>query len=328
MHPAFSVIFLTTLIGVGQGLFLALFTSQVYSLGQLLPTQNSQTFYGYGILFTLVFMVLGMFAVLFHLGRPERAWRSMAMWRTSWLSREVILLPIVMTLMALYGLSHYLDLTKPLFTISGVLPVDLTLLIGLVTAILVFLLFAVTGMIYAVIKFIPEWSSPYTLINFSLFGLASGFMAAAAFSAALQHNLTNFFMFWAALFTVLSLITRSMSLWRNSKVGIPSTLQTAIGIKHPNIRQTSQGSMGGSFNTREFNHGKSDSFIRNIRLGFYILVFLIPLALLALSVLSNAPFLVLLAFVSQYAGLVIERWYFFAEASHPQNLYYSANAKG
>ena len=28
MHPAFSVIFLTTLIGVGQGLFLALYTGE------------------------------------------------------------------------------------------------------------------------------------------------------------------------------------------------------------------------------------------------------------------------------------------------------------
>jgi DMSO reductase anchor subunit len=31
MHPAFSVIFLTTLIGAGQGLFLALFTGQLYA---------------------------------------------------------------------------------------------------------------------------------------------------------------------------------------------------------------------------------------------------------------------------------------------------------
>ena len=31
MHPAFSVIFLTTLIGVGQGLFLALFTVESYA---------------------------------------------------------------------------------------------------------------------------------------------------------------------------------------------------------------------------------------------------------------------------------------------------------
>ncbi len=324
MHPAFSVIFLTTLIGVGQGIFLALFTSQVYSLGRLLPMQNSQTFYAYGSVFALIFMVFGMFAVLFHLGRPERAWRSMAMWRTSWLSREVIILPIVMLGMALYGVAHYLDLTKPLFTISEVLPVDLTLLLGLGTTLLVFALYGITGMIYAVIKFIPEWASPYTLINFTLFGLASGFMGAAAFSAVAQHNLTNFFLFWAALFTLMALVTRTMSLWRNSKVGIPSTMQTAIGIKHPNIRQTSQGSMGGSYNTREFNHGKSDRYIKNMKWGFYLFVFFIPLTLLFLAVSSGMNIFVLLAFIFQYGGLIMERWYFFAEASHPQNLYYSS----
>ena len=31
-----------------------------------------------------------------------------------------------------------------------------------------------------------------------------------------------------------------------------------------------------------------------------------------------------LAFVAQYAGLLAERWYFFAQANHPQNLYYQA----
>ena len=30
------------------------------------------------------------------------------------------------------------------------------------------------------------------------------------------------------------------------------------------------------------------------------------------------------AFLIQYAGLLAERWYFFAEANHPQNLYYQA----
>jgi DMSO reductase anchor subunit len=33
-----------------------------------------------------------------------------------------------------------------------------------------------------------------------------------------------------------------------------------------------------------------------------------------------------LAFVLQYVGLLAERWYFFAEARHPQNLYYQAIA--
>jgi len=29
-----------------------------------------------------------------------------------------------------------------------------------------------------------------------------------------------------------------------------------------------------------------------------------------------------LAFALQYTGLLVERWTFFAEATHPQNLYY------
>ena len=48
MHPAISVILLTTLIGVGQGLFLALYTGQVYSLAHLLEPQDSQSFYAVG----------------------------------------------------------------------------------------------------------------------------------------------------------------------------------------------------------------------------------------------------------------------------------------
>ena len=116
MHPAFSVIFLTTLIGVGQGMFLALYTGQLYSVIKVLPVQESATFYGAGSLIALVFLLAGLFASFFHLGHPERAWRSAARWRTSWLSREVIVLPAFIGMTALYGLIHYLDLNPVLFS--------------------------------------------------------------------------------------------------------------------------------------------------------------------------------------------------------------------
>jgi len=32
--------------------------------------------------------------------------------------------------------------------------------------------------------------------------------------------------------------------------------------------------------------------------------------------------ILLAAFVVQYLGLIAERWFFFAQANHPQNLYY------
>ena len=59
MHPAFSVVFLTTLIGVGQGLFLALYTCQLYSVIKVLPAQDSASFYGYGSLLAVFFLVFG-----------------------------------------------------------------------------------------------------------------------------------------------------------------------------------------------------------------------------------------------------------------------------
>ena len=80
--------------------------------------------------------------------------------------------------------------------------------------------------------------------------------------------------------------------------------------------------MGGSFNTREFFHGKSQSFMSIIKPTFLILVFLIPLILLFGGVIY--PSLFIFAFLSQYIGLLVERWYFFAQANHPQNLYYQA----
>src|SRR5918993_1134697 len=101
MHPAFSVIFLTTLIGVGQGLFIALFGAEVAGELELVPVQAAG-FYTAGSVIALAFLAAGLLASFFHLGRPERAWRAVAMWRTSWLSREVIVLPAFIALVAVW----------------------------------------------------------------------------------------------------------------------------------------------------------------------------------------------------------------------------------
>jgi DMSO reductase anchor subunit len=324
VHPAFSVIFLTTLIGVGQGLFLALFTGQLYSLARLVPLQDSTTFYAWGSLVALVFLGLGLLASFFHLGRPERAWRSATRWRTSWLSREVIVLPAVMGLVALYGLAHWLGLTQPFLTISGVLPVDLTLILGSMATIATFLLFVCTGMIYASIRFIREWATPLTIFNFILLGGASGFVLATLFSYWVVPSLVAFFGGWAIVLTLLALVSRASSLWRNARLKCRATIQTAIGIRHPRIVQTATGGMGGSFNTREFRHGAAPELVRQARWAFLLLVFVLPLLLLVVALVAGAAPLLLLAFLAQLAGLLVERWSFFADASHPQNLYYQS----
>ena len=326
MHPAFSVIFLTTLIGAGQGLFLALITGQVYSVANLLPPQDSTAFYAAGSVLVLFLLGLGLFASFFHLGHPERAWRSAAKWRTSWLSREVIALPVFMALVAAYGAAHLLGWTTPLFTIRDTLAVDVTLILGLLAGLAAFVLFVCTAMIYASLRFLQEWHHWLTVANYTLLGLASGFTLAAAFSAWQGVHLVGFFGTWAVIFTLLALITRGASLYRNARIKAKTTLQTAIGVRHSSMKQRAMGFMGGSFNTREFFHGRSDEVLRAARLSFLMMVFVVPLAILGIAYVSGAVILPLAAFAAQYVGLLIERWYFFAEARHPQNLYYQSLA--
>ncbi len=322
MHPAFSVIFLTTLIGAAQGLFLALFTGQMFTHFKLMPEQSDPNFYIIGSFLAVVLLILGLVSSMFHLGHPERAWRSATMWRTSWLSREVIVLPAVILGVATYGAAHYFDLTYALFETPGGTSIDATIILGLITTVLTYALFVATGMIYACMRFLQEWHSPLTVINFILLGTASGFTLATLLSAWLNTELTNFYATWAITFTVLAFLFRLASVVRNKKITPKSDLRSAIGIRHPGVVQITQGFLGGSFNTREYFHGATQTFVRNIKYIFFVLVFLVPVILLAIS-LSNTGYIILLvAVLIQYIGLIAERWYFFADANHPQNLYY------
>ncbi len=326
MRPDLSVLLLTTLIGAGQGLFLAIFTAQSYALLDLVPVQDGRGFHAAGSLVALALTAAGLVSSFFHLGRPERGWRAAAQWRTSWLSREVIVLPAFMGALALYGLAHWLGWRPVLAELPGGMALDTTLALGAVTTVLAFALFVCTGMIYACLPFLREWRSPLTVINFVLLGGASGFTLAAAFSSASAPSLTRFFTAWALIITLLALIGRSASLLRNRRLKPKSTLQTAIGIKHPRIVQKSMGFQAGSFNTREFFHGRSAGTLRWVRWAFLVAAFIVPMLLLAIALRAPSGAVLAAAFVIQFGGLVAERWFFFAEANHPQNLYYQAVA--
>lgn len=327
MHPAFSVIFLTTLIGAGQGLFIALFLIESLGLLGMAPTQNGN-FFALGTLASLILLGLGLIASFFHLGRPERAWRTATKWRTSWLSREVIVLPAFMGVVFLYGLAHWLNFNPTLFTLPGDRAVLATMALGTAGTVLAVALFVSTAMIYAAVKFLQEWHSPLTVVNYTVLGAASGFTLATAYAAWSGAQLVHVLASTAIALTLLGLVTRIASLIRNARIKPKSTLQTAIGVKHPRIVQKSQGFMGGSFNTREFFHHKSEGFVRTVKWVFLIAAFAIPTVLLAVSLLMTVdPTNVLIAAaLIQYLGLIAERWFFFAQANHPQNLYYQSVA--
>ncbi len=319
MRPAFSVLFLTTLIGAGQGLFLALFTQHSYALVGQLPMQDA-SFYGYGSILALVFLAVGLGASFLHLGHPERAWRAASQWRTSWLSREVIALPAFMGVVFLYGAAHLVNWKPVLITLPNGLAIDATIALGIVGTLLAFTLFVCTAMIYACLRMMREWHSPLTVANYILLGGGSGFLLAAAYAAFAAPSQARFFALWAVIITSLGRISRVAALWRNARLRPVTTLQSATGIKHPRVTQESQGAMGGSYNTREFFHGKSAAFIRAIKPSFLLLTFAVPMLMLGAA--PAVSVVLVPAFVVQYLGLLAERWYFFAEANHPQNVYY------
>ena len=83
MHPAYSVILFTTASGAGYGL---LFGLALFTLVGGLPEDPAFWLGGAGLAFAMV--TFGLLASTAHLGHPERAWRALSQWRSSWLSRE------------------------------------------------------------------------------------------------------------------------------------------------------------------------------------------------------------------------------------------------
>ena len=310
MNPAFSVVFLTTLLGAGQGLFLALYAVEVGAAGGMWASPASD-FYSWGSAISVLLLGAGLLASFFHLGHPERAWRTATMWRTSWLSREVIVLPAFMALVAAYGWAHCQGSA-------------LSMGLGIAGVVVCLLLFLSTAMIYACIKFLQEWATPLTVVNFVLLGSASGVMLAAALAAVRGEPNTYGLGVAAIVLTLAGFVTRCASLYRNAELKPRSNLQSAIGINHPRIAQKAQGFMGGSFNTREFFHGRAPGTLRAVKWLFITGTFLLPLLLAGGAMDTGSSTLLVAAFLIQFAGLVAERWFFFAQANHPQNLYYQA----
>ncbi|MDH5660191.1 MAG: dimethyl sulfoxide reductase anchor subunit, partial [Gammaproteobacteria bacterium] len=209
-----------------------------------------------------------------------------------------------------------------LYTSKTGTTLQLSLIVGALGVLATFLLFICTGMIYAAIKFLQEWACALTPINYLLLGTASGFTLAAVFASSNAPELLGLYGNWAIIITAVAFVTRGGSLIRNSRIKAKSTLQTAIGIRHTKIQQKAMGMQGGSMNTRDFFHHKTAAFIKIIKWSFMILVFPIPIILLWAGMNAESTSVLLGAFIIQYVGLIAERWFFFAQANHPQNLYY------
>ena len=235
------------------------------------------------------------------------------MWRTSWLSREVIVLPAFIALVALWWLAA----REPVST-----PTRLALPLAAIAV--AALLWYCTAMIYACLRFIEEWAQPLTIVNFILLGLSSGSVLASALAALASETARS----------------RSRRRWRSSSRSSPGRRASRRGaatrpcaIARPcrarpasasaRLAQTSMGMSAGSFNTREFFHRASAAALRRIkrhRDRARLRVACVAAGGVAVGALPDLACVA--ALVVQAPGLIADRWLFFAQAKHPQNLYY------
>lgn len=306
MNPAWSVIVFTTLAGAGQGLYIALYAAE-------LARPAPPAFQLAGAALALALLGAGLAASFFHLGRPVRAWRAAARWRTSWLSREVLALAAFMAAVAAWAAAHALGL-----------PRAETLAIGALAAALDVALFLCTGMIYACLSFVREWATPLTPVNFALAGTASGLTLSVPLAVLAHPPFAGPLALAAFVLAALAWLARGAAFLRNARLRPVATTASAIGVAHPRVVQISQGFTAGAFNTREFFHGRPAGVLSAARWIFVVFFFPVPGWLLGWGGGTLGAYLA--ALLAQFAALIAERWLFFAEVRHPQNLYYQAAA--
>ncbi|HEY4581503.1 MAG TPA: DmsC/YnfH family molybdoenzyme membrane anchor subunit [Lysobacter sp.] len=318
MHPALSVIFFTTLSGLGYGLL-------AWSGVALLVGTSPRALLA-ALLLGIALAIVGLLCSVGHLGKPLRAWRAFSQWRSSWLSREGIvalatLVPAV--LLALVLLPRFVAVdVGPLASSGTALAVAIAASV-LVTVGALATVYC-TAMIYASLKPIPAWTHRSVPAVYLLFSLASGGVAFLALRAVFgaTPSRTTLLLAIVGLGALALLKARYWSAIDSTP--LPVTRGDAVGLPQREVRVFERPHTEGNFVTREMVFvlaRRHASRLRAIALGAFATV---PVLVLAASafVPSAAAALLIAATLSVLLGAFVERWLFFAEARHLVSQYY------
>ncbi len=317
MSPELSIIILTVLAGAGQGLFVFIVAGDY--AGLMKGASLSENALIAGAVVSFVLTLVGALASLFHLTHPERGVKAVKQWKSSWLSREALFLPLFQGMTALYAAAAYF----------GVSP-GLRLTVGAVGVIAALALFLASGMIYAEIRYIREWNTAYTPVNFALIGMASGGAAAIAVLETAGAPAVVTLSVLRAVFgvTIVAALVKLLYFKRNASLYSPFTLQSAIGVNHSLIRLMDTGASYDHYNTTEYNYTAFRSKRGMLRAVSFLLLFAAPAALMTLDYMplfrNGTGWMGAPAALLMIAGAMIERWLFFVDGNHAQNLYYGA----
>jgi DMSO reductase anchor subunit len=300
MHPAFSVIFFTISSGAGYGL-LALIG--VFAAFGLFPPDRRLGAFGIGVALGLV--TLGLLASTFHLGRPERAWRAFSQWRTSWLSREGVASLATGWIIC--------ERTDGVFAVAG-----------RCAAACACATVGTTGMIYASLKPIAQWRSPFTVPGYLIYALMTG--------SVLFNALLHIWQLSGGPLEVMAPMTIALgwawkaATWRhNDRLVSTTTPNSAVGPAGGTVRSIEWPHTEENYVLKEMGFRIARRHATKLRRIVHIGAFALSLAttLLALDLDGAAGVVAALATaVVQMPGMLVERWLFFAEARHAVALYY------
>jgi DMSO reductase anchor subunit len=314
MHPALSIVFFTTASGAGFALFILLGLG--VPLGLLPATQ------GFGLAALAVAVLLavgGLASSTLHLGRPERAWRAFSQWRSSWLSREGVCSALTFVPAAVFGIG-WLVFGE---TSGGVG------LCGVIAAALAAMTIFCTGMIYASLKPIHQWHSPWVVPNYFALGLMTGFLLLDFLVRFWQARAPGF----AALCLVLVLLAWAAkeAYWRAIDTSsAPSTVASATLLgSRGKVRLFESPHTEENYLLKEMGFRIARRHRVRLRRVARLAGFVLPFLLTSAALLVGGAVAVIaagLAVASAALGVLVERWLFFAEAKHTVTLYYGAEA--
>ncbi|WP_417514372.1 dimethyl sulfoxide reductase anchor subunit family protein [Minwuia sp.] len=308
MHPAFSLILFTTLSGAGFGALTA-----AWLTGRFLGIDGLQ------ITAILGFLMagFGLLNSLLHLRSPARARFALSQWRTSWLSREGVLAIVTMLLAFVLIVASFLR-EDPFAR-----DYDAWRFAGIALAIISMVTVRATGMIYQSIAAVPSWAKQPTSLIFLLFAATGGGMialAAAGDASNMGYGVVLFFLFTVWYFKV--------TVWgRIDRMAPTATIGSATGLGDNDVRLFERPHVTENWLTKEMGFRVARRHAMKLRLVAVIAGGLLPAAIIALPLFDVAPhWLCWLAVPIHLAGVMVERWLFFAEAKHVQMLFYGEQA--
>jgi DMSO reductase anchor subunit len=311
MHPAFSVIFFTTISGAGLGLWAWLGLRIAFGGS---PEVFEPIGWAWGLIIGAVLTAAGLASSFLHLGKPLRAWRAFSQWRSSWLSREGVLAVLCFAAAAHVLVAGHFGVTTPWIRVAAAL-----------LAVLALATVYSTAMIYASLTPVPAWCHRLVVPVYLGFALLAGLLLLPMFA---HPRVPADMLAGAALLLAFTLWALKHRYWRDLDAApAPATTGAAVGLPGREVGTFEHPHTDANYLTREMGFvlaRKHSARLRRIaRLLFGELPVGLLLAQLALLPDATTAMVMLACAVSVLAGTFVERWLFFAEARHIVSAYYA-----